>query len=59
MDGWRRALSSIMTRQELIREIIARYHNARQPLYPHERVFRGESRAIASETEGVLSILCK
>lgn len=44
-----------MTRQEFIREIIARYHKARQPLYPHERVFRGGSRSVSSETEDLFA----
>jgi hypothetical protein len=44
-----------MTRQEFVREIIARYHKARQSLYPHERVFRGGSRSISSETEDLFA----
>jgi hypothetical protein len=44
-----------MTRQEFIRKIIEHYHNARQSLYPHVRVFRGGSRSIASETEDIFA----
>jgi hypothetical protein len=44
-----------VTPQELIREIISLYHGARNPLYPHERLFRGESRPIASQTEDLFA----
>jgi len=44
-----------MTPHELIREIISLYHSARILLYPHERLFRGESRPIASQTEDLFA----
>lgn len=44
-----------MTPKDFIKETINRYHKARCPLYPHKRIFRGESRAIASEIEDLFA----
>jgi hypothetical protein len=45
----------MMMPREFVREIIMRYHAARLPLYPHERVFRGGSRSVSSEAEDLLA----
>jgi hypothetical protein len=44
-----------MEYEKLIQEIISLYHKARNSLYPHERIFRGESRSISSETEDLFA----
>jgi hypothetical protein len=44
-----------MTPHDFVREIITRYHAARLPLYPHDRVFRGGSRSVSSEAEDLLA----
>lgn len=44
-----------MTPQEFITRVIDLYYNARRPLFPHEKVTRGESRSVSSETEDLLA----
>lgn len=44
-----------MNPREFVQEIIDRYHKAREPVLPHDRIFRGESRSIASETEDIFA----
>jgi hypothetical protein len=44
-----------MKDEKLIREIIFLYLKARTPIYPHKRIFRGESRSISSEVEDLFA----
>lgn len=44
-----------MTPRDFVKEIITRYHAARRPLYPHERIVRGGSRSVSSEAEDLLA----
>jgi hypothetical protein len=44
-----------MTPQEFITRVIDLYYNARHPLLRHEKLARGESRSVASETEDLLA----
>lgn len=39
----------------LIKEIVELYHEARTPLYPHDKVERGESRSVFAQTEDLFA----
>jgi len=44
-----------MTPEEFVGEVVNRYVQSRQPIRPHPKLFRGESRSVASETEDLLA----
>ena len=44
-----------MTPYDFLKETIEQYHKARLPMYPHDRIFRGESRCISSEIEDLFA----
>lgn len=44
-----------MTEKNLIREIYSLYKQAGNSIYPHKRIFRGESRSISAEVEDLFA----
>jgi len=53
MMGYRAA--NPMTPRDFIAQVVHLYQEARRPLYPHPRISRGVSRAIASQAEDLLA----
>jgi hypothetical protein len=44
-----------MTPEEFVDAVVDAYRRSRDPIRPHEKLYRGESRSVASETEDLLA----